>query len=47
MKYIVASYLGRWYIGKVMNDYDSTIIDLISLQQRKQMFQWPSTADIL
>jgi len=40
-------YLGRWYIGIVMNDYASTIIDLISLQQRKQMFQWPSTADIL
>ena len=25
MKYVAASYLGRWYIGKAMNDNDSTI----------------------
>ena len=30
-----------------MNDNDSITIDLICLQQRKQMFQWPSRADIL
>jgi len=30
-----------------MNDNDSITIDLICLQQRKQMFHWPSRADIL
>jgi len=30
-----------------MNDNDSTNVDLIVLQQRKQMFQWQSGADIL
>ena len=47
MKYVAAFYLGRWYIGRVMNDNDSTNVDLIVLQQRKQMFQWQSGADIL
>jgi len=39
MNYVAASYLGRWYIGKVMNNNYSTNIDQIVLQQRKQMFQ--------
>jgi len=30
-----------------MNDNDSTNVDLIVLQQRKQMFQWQSGVDIL
>jgi len=31
MKYVAASYLGPWYIGKVMNDTNSTNMDMVVL----------------
>lgn len=44
--YVAASYLGHWYIGKIMNcDDEDNTFEITFLQKRKRMFQWPTRPD--
>ena len=44
--YVAASYLGHWYICKIMNcDDEDNTFEITFLQKRKRMFQWPTRPD--
>lgn len=47
-QYVIAKYLQRCYVGKVLNvDPDDGEIEISFMENKKDKFQWPKYEDVL
>ena len=46
--YVATKYLDNWYVGKILQiDETDNEAEMSFMKQKKNLFQWPSTEDIL
>lgn len=46
-EYISAKYDRTWYIAKILQIDDSDEVEVIFMEKKRQLFQWPAREDIL